>query len=476
MSSNVKIAVIDTGINEKLIEKKKLKYQFMVDENCNFTEDHLVPQTTDFLHGTICALIIEKYCPETVFSSIRILDQKGTGGVEKIEPALEWCYQNNIKVVNLSLGTTHFREKEKLNKLINKYTYKGLIIVAAISNIGYFTSPASFTNVIGVANVESPLPYAKDYIHLGIDTVVPSEHTIVLGDKENKTSLSNSYAAPYATALVSKEVIQNGTYDIHQLKRYVREKSHIPMVDDLYNPDWVYMAYMQNKRNESKADYYFETVRGSYGKNKQDIDTIIVYSKSELEQINMENKNLIYLGDEDIQNIHIFGFKWSWHTRVQQIVNNQYQGNGLEVPIIILELADSLDKYFILSKFRDLFGNDGYNAYTVSMEPESVLYRIEYIPDIQMPLTNQLVADFIEGQVYYKQSDLILWNVSKDQKSNINSLYPDYDVEILFNEEEIFVYIEKNMIYKQAYNDLTEECIRTIYDVLVSYMAEGESE
>ena len=190
----------------------------------------------------------------------------------------------------------------------------------------------------------------------------------------------------------------------------------------------------------------------------------------------MENKNLIYLGNEDIQNIHISGFKWSWQTRVQQIVNNQYRGNGLEVPLIILDLADPLDKYFILSKFRDLFGNDGYNAYTVSMEPESVLHRIEYIPDIQMPLTDQLVADFIEGQVYYKQSDLILWNVSKDQKSNINRLYPDCDVEILFNEGEIVVYIEKNIIYKQAYVDLTEECIRTIYDMLVSCMAEEENE
>ncbi len=470
-----KVVIIDNGIDDGLL-CKDLETAIFINNSGKVRKDRVKRKDKAFQHGTICALILEKHCPNCILSSIRILDEEGKGAVDKIEPALEWCYQNNVKIVNLSLGTTHFGEYSKLNKLINKYVYRGLIIVAAVSNTGFFTFPASFTNVIGVATVESPLPYAKDYIHLGIDTAVPSEHMIVLGGKEHKTSLSNSYAAPYATALVNKEIIENGTCNIQKLKKFVREKSHIPMVDNLYNPDWVYMAYMQNKRNESKADYYFETVRGSYEKNKQNIDTIIVYSKSELEQINMENKNLIYLGNEDIQNIHISGFKWSWQTRVQQIVNNQYRGNGLEVPLIILDLAEPLDKYFILSKFRDLFGNDGYNAYTVSMEPESVLHRIEYIPDIQMPLTDRLVADFIEGQVYYKQSDLILWNVSKNQKSNINRLYPDCDVEILFNEGKIFVYIEKNIIYKQAYVDLTEECIRTIYDMLVSCMAEEENE
>ena len=86
----------------------------------------------------------------------------------------------------------HILKKKIFKKLINRYTYKGLVFVAAISNIGYFTFPASFTNVIGVANVESPLSYSKDYIHLGIDTVTISEHIIMLENKEHKTSPSNS--------------------------------------------------------------------------------------------------------------------------------------------------------------------------------------------------------------------------------------------------------------------------------------------
>ncbi len=80
-----------------------------------------------------------------MFNSIRILNQNGTGGVEKLEPAFRMVLQkNNIKIVNLSLGTTHFKEKDILKKLINRYTYKGLVFVAAISNIGLFYFPGKF--------------------------------------------------------------------------------------------------------------------------------------------------------------------------------------------------------------------------------------------------------------------------------------------------------------------------------------------
>ncbi|MDE6312968.1 MAG: S8 family serine peptidase [Lachnospiraceae bacterium] len=476
MKGKIKIAVIDNGINRDLVKEEKLRDEFVVDANNECKEEHSEIQITDFMHGTICALIIEKYCPDCVFSSIRILDQSGKGGIEKIEPALEWCCQNNVNVVNLSLGTTHFKENEKLSKLINKYTHMGLIIIAAISNIGLFTYPASFSNVIGVATMNSPLLYNNDYIHLGIDTVVPSEHIIKLNDQEHKSSLSNSYATPYVSSMVLKKIMEDETCDIHTLKEYVRKKSHVAMKEGLYNPDWVYKAYIKNKKSESKADYYFETVIGNYEEVKHDCDTIIAYSKIELEQINIENKNLIYLGNDDIENINISGFKWSWNTKVQQIVKNQFKGNGLDIPLIIFDIADSLDKYFILSKLRQQFEKDGYNAYAVDMEPESVLYKLEYIPAIQFPLTDQLVRDYVEGQVFYKQSDLVLWNASREQKKHVYTIYPAYDIEIIFRELEVLVYIEKELSYRQIYNTLPEEHISVIYDLIVGCLAEEQHE
>ena len=219
------------------------------------------------------------------FNSIRILNQNGTGGVEKLEPALEWCCKNNIKIVNLSLGTTHFKEKDILKKLINRYTYKGLVFVCGYIEYRIFLlSRQVLLMFIGVANVESPLSYSKDYIHLGIDTVTISEHIIMLENKEHKTSPSNSYAAPYICALIANKLSNDKTLDIVKLKRYAKEQSHIEMTVDSYEPDWIYRAYISGRGTMSRAEYYFETVTGVYDEIQGKIDTVIAYSMAELEK------------------------------------------------------------------------------------------------------------------------------------------------------------------------------------------------
>ena len=134
IKSNIRIAIIDNGINRDLICQEKIQSQMVIDDNSRCIEDKDEIHITDFQHGTFCALIIEKYNSQCILNSVRILDKNGKGGVEKIEPALEWCYQNDIRVVNLSFGTTNFIECEKLKKLINKYIYNGMIIVAATAN------------------------------------------------------------------------------------------------------------------------------------------------------------------------------------------------------------------------------------------------------------------------------------------------------------------------------------------------------
>ena len=242
-----RIAIIDNGISRDLISKEKIQSQIVIDDNNKCIEDKDEVQITDFPHGTFCALIIEKYNSHCMLNSVRILDKNGRGGSNKIEPALEWCYQNNIRVVNLSFGTTNFHECEKLKKLVNKYVYSGMILVAATANSGFVSYPASFTNVIGVATTGSPLSSSKDYMQMGIDTVVPSEHIIKIFDEEIKTSLSNSYAAPFVCALIANRLNTDKNLGIIKLKEYVKDQSHIEMIEGVYDPDLVYKAYVVGK-------------------------------------------------------------------------------------------------------------------------------------------------------------------------------------------------------------------------------------
>lgn len=471
-----RIAIIDNGINRDLICKEKIQAQIVVDDNNKCIEDKNQIQITDFQHGTFCALIVEKYNFHCILASVRILDKDGKGGIEKIEPAFEWCYQNNIRVVNLSFGTTNFNECEKLKKLVNKYAYNGMIIVAATANSGFVSYPASFTNVIGVATVGSPLSYSKDYMQMGIDTVVPSEHMVKMFDKGIRTPLSNSYAAPYVCALIANRVNIDKTLGIKELKECAREQSFIEMVGGVYEPDWVYKAYVAGKKKASRADYYFETVSGEFNEIWEEVDTVIVFAVADLEKLEVKNKNVIYLGKEDIYNIDVQGFFWSRETRQRQILNNHYQGNVLEVPVVVLAIEVAIDSFYILTELKRAFAIDGYNAYTIEMEPECVLYGLEYMPE---PVEDYKAwKTFIESQVFYKQSDLVIWCVPLNNRERFLKLYPDCDVEIIFcNEEENILAkfsFENEKSEKRISGLLDRKEIEEIYHIIETKLTEDE--
>lgn len=471
-----RIAIIDNGINRELICKDKIQAQIVIDENNRCIEDKNEIQITDFQHGTFCALIVEKYNSHCILNSVRILDRNGKGGIEKIEPALEWCYQHNIRVVNLSFGTTNFNECEKLKKLVNKYAYNGMIIVAATANSGFVSYPASFTNVIGVATIGSPLSYSKDYMQMGIDTVVPSEHMVKMFDEEIRTSLSNSYAAPYVCALIANRLNIDKALDIKKLKEYAREQSHTEMVGGVYEPDWVYRAYVTGRKKTSRADYYFETVSGEFNEIREEVDTVIACSVADLERLDAKNKNVIYLGKEDIYNIDVQGFFWSREIRQQQILNNHYQGNSLEVPVVVLAIEAAIDSFYILTELKRAFACDGYNAYTIEMEPECVLYGLEYMPE---PVADyEAWKTFIESQVFYKQSDLVIWCVPLDDKEKFLKVYPDCDVEIILcNEGENILAkfsFENEKIEKRISRLFDREEIEEIYHIIETKLTEDE--
>ena len=471
-----RIAIIDNGINRDLICKEKIQAQIVIDENNRCIEDKNEIQITDFQHGTFCALIVEKYNSHCILNSVRILDRNGKGGIEKIEPALEWCYQHNIRVVNLSFGTTNFNECEKLKKLVNKYAYNGMIIVAATANSGFVSYPASFTNVIGVATIGSPLSYSKDYMQMGIDTVVPSEHMVKMFNEEIRTSLSNSYAAPYVCALIENRLNIDKALDIKKLKEYAREQSRTEMVGGVYEPDWVYRAYVTGRKKTSRADYYFETVSGEFNEIREEVDTVIACTVADLESLDAKNKNVIYLGKEDIYNIDVQGFFWSRETRQQQILNNHYQGNSLEVPVVVLAIETAIDSFYILTELKRAFACDGYNAYTIEMEPECVLYGLEYMPE---PVADyEAWKTFIESQVFYKQSDLVIWCVPLDDKEKFLKVYPDCDVEIILcNEGENILAkfsFENEKIKKRISRLLDREEIEEIYHIIETKLTEDE--
>ncbi len=67
------------------------------------------------------------------------------------------------------------------------------------------------------------------------------------------------------------------------------------------------------------------------------------------------------------------------------------------------------------------------------MEPECVLYGLEYMPEPASRSGN--MEKFIESQIFYKQGDLLIWCVPLEDRAKFLKIYPDCDVEICFCNE-----------------------------------------
>ncbi len=204
--NKLKIAVLDNGADEKILALCGLPDIIQQNKGNISDEEDL------FLHGTNCAMIIGLNCADAELYSYKLLDNTGKGNVDDLKSAFDWCLMNNIRLVNLSFGTTHFKDKGIIRQLVNQYANKGLIIIAATANSGYTAFPASFSNVIGVK--------AKDTFNIDaegwdkvVDFAAPSEHKIWFGGNDITLQKINSYAAPYVTAMAGRLMMKQSSID-----------------------------------------------------------------------------------------------------------------------------------------------------------------------------------------------------------------------------------------------------------------------
>lgn len=226
------IAIIDDGINEKLYATGELKCNIQITPEGNICEragyDTFMPS-----HGTTCAAIIKKYIPDVILSSVKVLDQDTHAGNKcQLINALQWCMQNGIKLVNLSLGTVDFRDFAHIEKAAGYFAENGGIIVAACNNRNIFTCPASLENVIGVRCDLSKTLKEREFIYNpaspdGIEIIAcGSHHLVKYNSKSTLTTSSNSFAAPAVTSMVYDILINDKNISINKLKEVLQEKSY----------------------------------------------------------------------------------------------------------------------------------------------------------------------------------------------------------------------------------------------------------
>jgi subtilisin family serine protease len=243
----VKVAVLDTGIN--------LRHPDLVDNiygGFNAIEhDNKLPQDT-YGHGTHVAGIIAAVnndigvigaAPKANLYAVKVMDIN-RGYVSDLIDGLQWCIDNNMDVINMSLGLTE--DVPELHEAIKAAYEKGIVIVAAAGNYGSngLSYPAPYPEVIAVAAADNmdQIPYWSSQGEQVALTAPGQDIYSTFYGVTYKDLMGTSMACPHVTGAAAL-VLASGIVDGEgsDLVDEVRERL-LSTADDLGDPGWDCMS------------------------------------------------------------------------------------------------------------------------------------------------------------------------------------------------------------------------------------------
>lgn len=216
------IALLDNGIfckgtlRNSITERKV----FLSKEILERAEEKFVP-----VHGTKCAEIIKDICPEVCFLDLRILYHEGTTELPVLLEALDWCIQNEIKLIHMSLGTVSYFDINPLEIRIKKLISQGTIIVAAYHNRNIRTYPAAFSGVFGVRQDRYGILSSNQFMFQEQQGGNRENSIVAQGKEMDRKKQANSYAAPVVTGYIARFLNQHPDAEFQEVLTYLDECS-----------------------------------------------------------------------------------------------------------------------------------------------------------------------------------------------------------------------------------------------------------
>ncbi len=149
---NVKVAVVDSGINAHHSHVRQVSGGVKITCDASgeiaFGDDY-----RDYDgHGTAVAGIIRAKAPGVALYSVKILQDRLRTESRVLAAAIRSCIANDIRVINMSLGTHQSSAIDALRQACEAAAERNIILIAAGSEERVF--PASFSCVLGASGDE----------------------------------------------------------------------------------------------------------------------------------------------------------------------------------------------------------------------------------------------------------------------------------------------------------------------------------
>lgn len=244
----VKVGIVDTGI-----DLRHPDLQDNIKGNVN-TINPLKSGNDDNGHGTHVAgtaaavdntIGVIGVGPEIYLYAVKVLNKSGSGWLSDIIESLQWCINNGMQVVNMSLGT--YSEVQSFHDAIIVVFNKGIVLVAAAGNDGVSTPlyPAAYEEVIavGASDINNQIPLWSNWgpqIDLtapGVDifsTYKGSSYKTLSGTSMATPHVAGTAALVLTTAVGLYDLDANGAWGPIEVKNKLQDTA-VPLGYDTYH-------------------------------------------------------------------------------------------------------------------------------------------------------------------------------------------------------------------------------------------------
>lgn len=163
-------------------------------------------------HGTAIAMIIRDIFENVEFISVNILNERLTTDGRVLIHAFREALLYKADIIHLSLGTTRWRYKFPLKRLVKEAAKNDVIVVSAANNQGIKSYPAFINGVVGVkgnmALNKSEFSYNDGFFYAPMETKdIVGINELQHGDR----AIGNSMAAAYITGHIAMKYVLKGT-------------------------------------------------------------------------------------------------------------------------------------------------------------------------------------------------------------------------------------------------------------------------
>ena len=145
----VRVGVADSGINPSYAGAQPVEpgVGIRVEADTAATDGHWQDELG---HGTAVAATIRGYSPDAQLFPIRIFRKRLIAPVTALVGAIDWAAENNLHLLNLSLGVTKLQWRETFEAAVARASDAGVVLVSAAETESTPCLPGLLPGVVGV--------------------------------------------------------------------------------------------------------------------------------------------------------------------------------------------------------------------------------------------------------------------------------------------------------------------------------------